>query len=154
MDDAMATSITTLDRAEYARAMIRRKRQTISVDEIRLDLYQKATGIAGWRRLDDEGGGRRSALGAGQNPACPMAPAANSGLSGAVRIERLSGSRSNATPRVHAPDINLVLRIKPPDQTLPGADAVDREYRVLDRFRVENDVDTTTASYQHKGATL
>ena len=83
-----------------------------------------------------------------------MAPAANSGLSGAVRIERLSGSRSNATPRVHAPDINLVLRIKPPDQTLPGADAVDREYRVLDRFRVENDVDTTTASYQHKGATL
>ena len=53
------------------------------------------------------------------------------GLEGSPAIERISGGQSNPTFFVTYPNRRLVLRKKPPGQTLPSAHAVDREARVL-----------------------
>lgn len=53
------------------------------------------------------------------------------GLAGAMRLERIAGGQSNPTFFVSYPGRRMVLRKKPPGQTLPSAHAVDREARVL-----------------------
>lgn len=53
------------------------------------------------------------------------------GLSGEMRLERVSGGQSNPTFFVSYPGRRMVLRKKPPGRTLPSAHAVDREARVL-----------------------
>lgn len=47
-----------------------------------------------------------------------------------LRLSRLTGGQSNPSFIVHADDARYVLRTKPVGVTLPGAHAVDREYRV------------------------
>ena len=53
------------------------------------------------------------------------------GLSGTMQLERISGGQSNPTFFLTYADRRMVLRKKPPGQTLPSAHAVDREARVL-----------------------
>lgn len=53
------------------------------------------------------------------------------GVSGAMRLERISGGQSNPTFFVTYGDRRLVLRKQPPGELLPSAHAVDREYRVI-----------------------
>lgn len=53
------------------------------------------------------------------------------GLEGAMQVERVAGGQSNPTFFVSYPGRRMVLRKKPPGQTLPSAHAVDREARVL-----------------------
>ncbi len=53
------------------------------------------------------------------------------GLSGPMRIERVSGGQSNPTFFVTYDSRRLVLRKKPPGTLLPSAHAIDREFRVI-----------------------
>ena len=53
------------------------------------------------------------------------------GLAGVMQLERIAGGQSNPTFFVSYPGRRMVLRKKPPGQTLPSAHAVDREARVL-----------------------
>ena len=53
------------------------------------------------------------------------------GYSGPLRVEQFRGGQSNPTYRVVTPGRAYVLRRKPPGKLLPGAHAVDREFRVL-----------------------
>lgn len=53
------------------------------------------------------------------------------GLAGAMQLERIAGGQSKPTFFVSYPGRRMVLRKKPPGQTLPSAHAVDREARVL-----------------------
>lgn len=53
------------------------------------------------------------------------------GYSGPLRIEQFRGGQSNPTYKLVTPNRTYVLRRKPPGQLLPGAHAVDREYRVI-----------------------
>lgn len=53
------------------------------------------------------------------------------GLEGAPALQRISGGQSNPTFFLTYPNRRLVLRKKPPGETLPSAHAVDREARVL-----------------------
>ena len=55
------------------------------------------------------------------------------GLHGQMTLDRISGGQSNPTFFLTYPNRRLVLRKKPPGQTLPSAHAVDREARVLPR---------------------
>lgn len=48
-----------------------------------------------------------------------------------ISVQPLSGGQSNPTFRVHAGTQRYVLRTKPAGDTLPGAHAIDREYRVM-----------------------
>jgi aminoglycoside phosphotransferase (APT) family kinase protein len=48
-----------------------------------------------------------------------------------LRVEQFKGGQSNPTYKLLTPDRNYVLRRKPPGKLLPGAHAVDREYRVI-----------------------
>jgi aminoglycoside phosphotransferase (APT) family kinase protein len=50
---------------------------------------------------------------------------------GPLRIEQFKGGQSNPTYKLITPARAYVLRRKPPGQLLPGAHAVDREYRVI-----------------------
>jgi aminoglycoside phosphotransferase (APT) family kinase protein len=52
-------------------------------------------------------------------------------FSGPLRIEQFKGGQSNPTYKLITPDRTYVLRRKPPGKLLPGAHAVDREYRVI-----------------------
>ena len=52
------------------------------------------------------------------------------GLSGPLRIERISGGQSNPTYFLTYDTRRLVLRRRPDGDLLPSAHAVDREYRV------------------------
>ena len=52
-------------------------------------------------------------------------------FAGPLEISRFKGGQSNPTYRLAAPSGNLVLRRKPPGKLLPGAHAVEREYRVI-----------------------
>jgi len=52
------------------------------------------------------------------------------GLSGAMRVERISGGQSNPTCRLHFADRTVILRKQPAGDLLPSAHAVDREHRV------------------------
>jgi aminoglycoside phosphotransferase (APT) family kinase protein len=53
------------------------------------------------------------------------------GFRGPLEISQFKGGQSNPTYRLHAPSGDLVLRRKPPGKILPGAHAVEREYRVI-----------------------
>jgi aminoglycoside phosphotransferase (APT) family kinase protein len=48
-----------------------------------------------------------------------------------LRVSQFKGGQSNPTYRVDAMSGSYVLRRKPPGKLLPGAHAVDREYRVI-----------------------
>ena len=50
---------------------------------------------------------------------------------GPLRIEQFRGGQSNPTYKLVTPARSYVLRRKPPGRLLPGAHAVDREYRVI-----------------------
>jgi aminoglycoside phosphotransferase (APT) family kinase protein len=53
------------------------------------------------------------------------------GFRGPIKVEQFKGGQSNPTYRIATASGSYVLRRKPPGKTLPGAHAVDREYRVL-----------------------
>jgi aminoglycoside phosphotransferase (APT) family kinase protein len=53
------------------------------------------------------------------------------GYAGPLRIEQFKGGQSNPTYKLITPNRSYVLRRKPPGKLLPGAHAVDREYRVI-----------------------
>ena len=50
---------------------------------------------------------------------------------GPLSIEQFKGGQSNPTYKLVTPGRSYVLRRKPPGKLLPGAHAVDREYRVI-----------------------
>jgi aminoglycoside phosphotransferase (APT) family kinase protein len=50
---------------------------------------------------------------------------------GPLRVEQFRGGQSNPTYKLITPARAYVLRRKPPGKLLPGAHAVDREYRVI-----------------------
>lgn len=54
------------------------------------------------------------------------------GFEGPLSVEQFKGGQSNPTYKLITPSRNYVLRRKPPGKLLPGAHAVDREYRVID----------------------
>ena len=54
------------------------------------------------------------------------------GFAGPLAISQFKGGQSNPTYRLDTPGAAYVLRRKPPGKTLPGAHAIEREYRVLD----------------------
>jgi len=53
------------------------------------------------------------------------------GYAGPLRIEQFKGGQSNPTYKLRTPLADYVLRRKPPGELLPGAHAVDREFRVM-----------------------
>jgi aminoglycoside phosphotransferase (APT) family kinase protein len=53
------------------------------------------------------------------------------GYSGPLEVEQFRGGQSNPTYKLITPGRAYVLRRKPPGKLLPGAHAVDREYRVI-----------------------
>lgn len=53
------------------------------------------------------------------------------GFSGPLTVEQFKGGQSNPTYKLVTPSRSYVLRRKPPGKLLPGAHAVDREYRVI-----------------------
>ena len=53
------------------------------------------------------------------------------GFRGPMQVSQFKGGQSNPTYRIDSPSGAYVLRRKPPGKLLPGAHAVDREYRVL-----------------------
>ncbi|HYW16968.1 MAG TPA: phosphotransferase [Allosphingosinicella sp.] len=53
------------------------------------------------------------------------------GYHGPLTVEQFRGGQSNPTYKLVTPDRSYVLRRKPPGKLLPGAHAVDREYRVI-----------------------
>jgi aminoglycoside phosphotransferase (APT) family kinase protein len=50
---------------------------------------------------------------------------------GPIKVSQFKGGQSNPTYRIDTARTAFVLRRKPPGKLLPGAHAVDREYRVL-----------------------
>ena len=53
------------------------------------------------------------------------------GFAGPLHVEQFKGGQSNPTYKLVTPGRDYVLRRKPPGPLLPGAHAVDREYRVI-----------------------
>ena len=53
-------------------------------------------------------------------------------FAGPLRVEQFKGGQSNPTYKLTTPGRSYVLRRKPPGKLLPGAHAVDREYRVIE----------------------
>jgi aminoglycoside phosphotransferase (APT) family kinase protein len=53
------------------------------------------------------------------------------GFAGPLQVEQFRGGQSNPTYKLVTPGRAYVLRRKPPGKLLPGAHAVDREYRVI-----------------------
>ena len=53
------------------------------------------------------------------------------GYAGPLSVDQFKGGQSNPTYRLTTPGKAYVLRRKPPGALLPGAHAVDREYRVV-----------------------
>ena len=53
------------------------------------------------------------------------------GYAGPLAVEQFKGGQSNPTYRLVTPGRSYVLRRKPPGKLLPGAHAVDREFRVI-----------------------
>src|ERR1700712_2439443 len=53
------------------------------------------------------------------------------GYRGELSIEPFAGGQSNPTYKLITPERVFVLRRKPPGDLLPGAHAVEREYRVI-----------------------
>jgi aminoglycoside phosphotransferase (APT) family kinase protein len=54
------------------------------------------------------------------------------GFRGPLRVSQFKGGQSNPTYRIDAASGSYVLRRKPPGKLLPGAHAVDREFRVIE----------------------
>jgi len=54
------------------------------------------------------------------------------GFTGPVKVEQFKGGQSNPTYKLVTPGRSYVLRRKPPGKLLPGAHAIEREYRVID----------------------
>lgn len=54
------------------------------------------------------------------------------GFAGPLAVEQFKGGQSNPTYKLITPGRSYVLRRKPPGKLLPGAHAVDREYRVIE----------------------
>ena len=54
------------------------------------------------------------------------------GYEGPLSVEQFKGGQSNPTYKLVTPGRSYVLRRKPPGKLLPGAHAVDREYRVIE----------------------
>src|ERR1700741_587154 len=52
-------------------------------------------------------------------------------FAGPLTVEQFKGGQSNPTYKLVTPGRDYVLRRKPPGALLPGAHAVDREYRVI-----------------------
>ena len=52
-------------------------------------------------------------------------------MPGRSTVEQFKGGQSNPTYKLVTPGRAYVLRRKPPGKLLPGAHAVDREYRVI-----------------------
>ena len=59
------------------------------------------------------------------------------GFRGPLRVSQFKGGQSNPTYRIDSRSGSYVLRRKPPGKLLPGAHAVDREYRVLAALGVQ-----------------
>lgn len=55
-----------------------------------------------------------------------------------IELTPLTGGQSNPTYVLHAGTARYVLRLKPFGHTLPGAHAIDREYRVLAALQATN----------------
>jgi len=53
------------------------------------------------------------------------------GFAGPLTVSQFKGGQSNPTYRLDTAQASFVLRRKPPGRILPGAHAVEREYRVL-----------------------
>jgi aminoglycoside phosphotransferase (APT) family kinase protein len=53
------------------------------------------------------------------------------GFAGPLEVRQFKGGQSNPTYQLISPAKKYVLRRKPPGKLLPGAHAVDREYRVI-----------------------
>jgi aminoglycoside phosphotransferase (APT) family kinase protein len=53
------------------------------------------------------------------------------GFHGPLNVSQFKGGQSNPTYRLDAASGSYVLRRKPPGKLLPGAHAVEREYRVI-----------------------
>jgi aminoglycoside phosphotransferase (APT) family kinase protein len=53
------------------------------------------------------------------------------GFQGPLTVSQFKGGQSNPTYRLDTPARSYVLRHKPPGKLLPGAHAVEREYRVM-----------------------
>jgi len=53
------------------------------------------------------------------------------GFAGPLTVEKFPGGQSNPTYQVETPNTNYVLRRKPPGKLLPGAHAVEREFRIM-----------------------
>ena len=53
------------------------------------------------------------------------------GFAGPLTVEQFKGGQSNPTYKLITPSRSYVMRRKPPGKLLPGAHAVDREYRVI-----------------------
>jgi aminoglycoside phosphotransferase (APT) family kinase protein len=60
------------------------------------------------------------------------------GFRGPLRVEQFKGGQSNPTYKLITPGRSYVLRRKPPGKLLPGAHAVDREYRVITALAAQN----------------
>jgi aminoglycoside phosphotransferase (APT) family kinase protein len=54
------------------------------------------------------------------------------GFEGPLSVEQFKGGQSNPTYKLTTPARSYVLRRKPPGKLLPGAHAVEREYRVIE----------------------
>jgi len=59
------------------------------------------------------------------------------GYAGPLRVEQFKGGQSNPTYKLVTPTRGYVLRRKPPGKLLPGAHAVDREYRVISALHAQ-----------------
>ncbi|MDP8995374.1 MAG: phosphotransferase [Pseudomonadota bacterium] len=57
------------------------------------------------------------------------------GYAGPLAVEQFRGGQSNPTYKLSTPGRAYVLRRKPPGKLLPGAHAIDREYRVITALR-------------------
>ena len=57
------------------------------------------------------------------------------GFAGPLRVEQFKGGQSSPTYKLITPGRDYVLRRKPAGPLLPGAHAVDREYRVITALR-------------------
>ena len=62
---------------------------------------------------------------------CEWMAANIDGFAAPLTVEQFRGGQSNPTYKLITPRRNYVLRRKPPGALLPGAHAVDREYRVI-----------------------
>ncbi|HLL58758.1 MAG TPA: phosphotransferase [Allosphingosinicella sp.] len=54
------------------------------------------------------------------------------GFAGSLAVEQFKGGQSNPTYKLATPARSYVLRRKPPGRLLPGAHAIEREYRVIE----------------------